>query len=70
MPPDPPVPPHKLRAEISIREVPSVMFEMRVAMADILRQFAKAEEHSETAARLLEIADWFETGQTWEEEPF
>lgn len=57
----------RLRAEISIKEVPQVVFELRLAMADLLRSFAQDEE-PRVAARLTEIAAWFETGQAWTDE--
>lgn len=53
-----------LRAELSVRDMPEVIAEIFAALAAVLRSEADAEVSGYTAARLREIADAFECGQS------
>jgi hypothetical protein len=51
-----------MRYEISVRDMPELMAEMRVALADLLREDAGAEADPRIARRLRELAAEFEAG--------
>jgi GMP synthase PP-ATPase subunit len=52
-----------LKATLSVHGMPEVLASMRHEIAEALREFAKDEDRR-VAARLKEIADLFEIGQT------
>lgn len=52
-----------LRAELSLRDCPEVLAEMRAELASILRMEAEDEALPAVQRRLREIADVFECGQ-------
>ena len=52
----------KQTIQLTVREMPAVLAEMRVELAKVLREEAGEEHDLRTARRLREIADYFEAG--------